>query len=148
MNEIEIQSPEGYFAVEELVICSNRLTGGGVPIRVKDFVPLFVGKGEVPIIWLSATKDGIEWNEVVRANNSLNEEYKISFPDEKSVLIRFHNLVVLHAFIQAENAIEIDSLDLRPLGLDFHGNKKGLFLGTNAFAGNVFQGVAAMVKIG
>lgn len=150
MKELKELLPGNYVRFEELGICSNWLIDGQVPIRMKDHFLVLVGKkDEVPLVWLSATKDGKEWELVVDGNQSRSDAISVSFPKEgNSVLIMTGSTIIVHAVKLSEIRAEIDTLDLRPLGFDFHGNKAGLYVGTNLFEGNRFQGIAVMIDIG
>lgn len=149
MNNQDIILPDGYTPFKEMIICSNVLINGKVPIMIKGHFPFLVGKGEMPIVWLFVDKDGKDWNPVVESNRSLKNDISVNYSDDgKSVLIIGRNTILIHAIKKSENTVEVDSLDLRPLGFDFHGNKAGIYIGTNLFAHNIFQNVPTMINIG
>ena len=145
-----IELPEGCIPYEELIVCSNTMIQGKVPIRIKDQYPVLIGKGEAtPLIWLTGTKDGKEWQPLVVKNVSLNENIAVDFfQDGKSLIIFSGSTIIIHAVRMSDRKAVIDSLDLRPIGFNFHGNKSGLFIGTNLYSGNILQGISAMIDIG
>ncbi|MCG7853344.1 MAG: hypothetical protein MIO92_12550 [Methanosarcinaceae archaeon] len=147
MNELQL--PSEYVPFETMNICGNLLINGKVPITIQGRYPFLVGKGDVPMIWLNTTRDGKEWNKVVEYNISLTNDISVNyFADGKSVLILGRNAIIVQAIKKSETTLEVPILDLRPLGFDFHGNKAGIYIGTNLFANNVFQNVSSMINIG
>lgn len=148
MSNTEMQLPKEYLAFEKLTICSNVLINGKVPIRIKDHFPILVGKGDVPLIWLSATKAGKEWQMVVEKNQPLNKNFSVNFlDDKKSVFVTIGNIIIVQAKKISDGEAEISTLDLRPLGLDIRGDQSGFYIGTNSFVGNVFQNIIGMIDI-
>lgn len=146
MNELNL--PNEYIPFETMNICGNVLINGKAPIRTQGRFPFLVGKGEVPIIWLNMTKDGKEWKRVVEKNNSFTLSVSINyFDDGKTVLIIGYDTIIIQAIKQTETTVEVPILDLRPLGYDFHGNRAGIYIGTNLFANNVFQNVQVMIDV-
>ena len=144
-----INQPSGYIAFPKLTICSNILVGGGVPLRIKDQFPILVGRGEYcPLVWLSATKNGKEWQIVIEKNEPKNKNFVVNyFNDGKSVQIVFDSLIIAQAIQLSENEAEVSILDLRPLGVAVRGNRNGLQVGNNMYRGNIFQGGAGMIAV-
>ena len=44
-----------------------------------------------------------------------------------------------------ENSAEIDSICLRPIGFNIHGNKEQLIIGNSTFSGNSMSGGAVLI---
>lgn len=48
--------PENYKPLDELNICSNKLTGGAKLLGIDDFAPILIGDGEIPSVWIFGKK--------------------------------------------------------------------------------------------
>lgn len=146
----EMTLPSDYIPFAKLTLCSNVLINVKIPIRIKGQFPLLVGSGEeVPLIWLSATRDGQKWEPVVERNIAINTNFPVIFlNDGKSVLVMLGNIVIVQARKISDTEAEVSILDLRPVGMDVRGKSSVLQAGGNAFTGNVFQNAYAMIDVG
>jgi len=151
MNKDRPPLPEGYLPFEELVICNNHLINVKVPIEFKKNIPLLIGRGDVPLVWLSApiTQEAKEWKEIVIKNKPMDKKITVVVSKEnKSTIIMVDNHIIVHVIKYSEKKAEVISLDLRPFGFNIHGNTNMLFLGTNKFVNNSFKNLWAMIGIG
>lgn len=151
MNKNKLSLPEGYIPFEELVLCNNYLINVKVPIEFKKKIPLLVGKGDVPLIWLSGpiTKDGKDWQELVIKNKPMKEKITvISSKENKLITIKINTYTIIHVIKHSDEKAEIISLDLRPLGFNIHGDANIFYFGTNKFINNSFKNLWAMMSIG
>ena len=151
MNKDKPPLPEGYIPFGELIICSNHLINVKVPIEFKNNIPLLVGKGDVPLVWLSTptTKEGEDWREIVVKNKSMDKRITIISPEKnKSTTIKAYNCIIIQVIKKSDEEAEVISLDLRPLGFNIHGNANILYFGTNKFVNNSFKNLWAMIGIG
>jgi hypothetical protein len=145
--------PEGYIPFEELVICSNQFINGRVPFQLEGEIPFLVGKGPVPLVWLSVpvttvTKDGKIWKEVVAANKSASQKIAIiSSEEDVSVTVKLDAQILMHVKKLSDQKAEITSLDLRPLGLNVYGDTNGLYIASSLLSHNVFRNVHTMVSM-
>jgi hypothetical protein len=146
----EIKFPVEYVPFKELIICSNIMIDGKVPFTIKMGVPLLVGRGEVPLIWLAVpiSKEASDWKYVVEGSQSLDKRYDvISFDEGKSIRIMLDNINLIQVNKISDEKAKITNLDLRPLGINIYGDNSGLFVGTNRMAKNTFNSIFGMVKI-
>lgn len=151
MNKDKLPLPEGYIPFGELIICSNHLINVKVPIEFKNNIPLLIGKGDVPLIWLSApiTKEGEDWREIVIKNKSMDEKITvISSEENKLITIKADNYTIIQVIKHSDEKAEVIMLDLRPLGFNIYGDANILHFGTNKFINNSFKNLWAMIGIG
>jgi len=151
MNKDKLPLPEGYIPFEELVLCNNYLINVKVPIEFKKKIPLLVGKGDVPLIWLSAPvkKDGRDWQELVIKNKPMNKKITIiSSKENKLITIKIDTYTIIQVIKHSNEKAEVIGLDLRPLGFNIHGNANILYFGTNQFVNNHFKNMRAMIGVG
>jgi hypothetical protein len=141
--------PESYTPYNTLVVCSNTLTGGGNIVAVGDILPLVVGKGDKPKIWLQALADPKtkEFITIVDASISKHPSIKV-FEQDDALKIIVSSTVVLSVKATGEDSVEIDNLDMRPLGLNLYGTKTELRVGTNTFSGNSMSGGGTLIGFG
>lgn len=143
--------PDDYVPFTELVICGNTLLNGSIPFEVQGHIPLLVGKGEVPEIWLTALSgDAREWVQLVRKNKVVGENWLIELNKSARkglVQIVLWNFNILRAKKHSETKAVIEQLDLRPLGLNIYGDANGLHLGNQHLIGNSFRNVRTMIAI-
>lgn len=138
--------PNKYVPYQRVTICSNTLEGGGFLFEVDGKLPLLIGKGTPPLIWLSAmTPDGSKV--VVDASTPASKDI-VSTNVFGGSIVMLHGNVIISARETSANAVEIDQLDMRPLGFSIYGDQKALYVGGNTFSGNHFSGVATMFGIG
>jgi len=149
MNDIE-SLPSDYNAFDELVVCSNKLVNVLVPVTVSGKVPFLVGKGPEPLIWLNMPSKAATsaWQPLVRANLSLHRDIKIVRPKKASVQVFVKGSLVIQVIAHSVTNAEIERLDLRPVGLNIHGDTTGLYVGNNELKGNTFQNLRVMVGVG
>lgn len=151
MNKDRPPLPEGYIPFEELIICSNRLINVKVPIEFKKNIPLLIGKGDVPLVWLSVptSKEAKEWKEIVIKNKSKDKRTSIiSSKENKLTTILVDNYIIIRIVKHSDEKAEVVNLDLRPLGFNIRGDANIFYMGTNRFVNNSFKNMWAMIGIG
>jgi hypothetical protein len=133
--------PNSYIPYNTLVVCSNTLTGGVHLVKVDDILPVVVGKGDKPKIWLQALTDSKTkiFMMVVEASISSHPAVKV-YEDFDTLKITISGTLVLSVKATGDDSAEIDTLDMRPLGLNLYGTKNELMVGGNTFSGNSMSG--------
>ena len=141
--------PKSYTPYNILVVCSNTLTGGGHLVAVGEILPIVVGKGDKPKIWLQALKDPKkkEFITIVEASISKNPSVRV-YEDDDTLKINVSGTLVLSIKATGEDRAEIDTLDMRPLGLKLNGTKNELTVGGNTFSGNSMSGGGTLIGFG
>lgn len=141
--------PKSYSPYEKLVVCSNTLSGGGHILAIGEVLPVLVGKGEKPQVWLQALSnpDKSEFITIVEASISKYQAVKV-FEDNGALNIHVGGTRVLSVRVTGEDIAEIFMIDLRPLGINLYGNNSELKVGNSTFSGNSFAGGGTMIGFG
>ena len=143
--------PLRYIPFHEIELCSNKLVDVSIPIAVNDTAVFLVGKGVVPLVWLSAPAEptSSQWVHVVKESRSSNPAVEVNTdPDAGTVRITLADTVVLTAATLSPNEVIVEQLDLRPLGLAIHGDQSGLHIGTQSLVHNTFKSVMVAFAVG
>jgi hypothetical protein len=147
----DIELPEDYVPFATLNLCSNIATNYRIPIRAGNHAALLIGRGEIPLIWIAQANPNnpTKWNFLVQANRALHPKIKVR-PDktDSAVQVRADSDILVK--VKAENADSavVSYIDLRPVGLNIHGDWTALFVGNNQLSGNRFDNVANLIAIG
>lgn len=141
--------PSTYLPYQQLTLCSNRLIGGGHLIQIGNALPLLIGRGEIPQVWLQAPTDpsGTVFAPLVLASVSAHPAASVSV--DKGILRVFAGgqLVLQVRQISKEEA-EVDALDLRPIGFNIYGDKASLNAGGMHMSGNSIAGGGTFLALG
>jgi len=115
-------------------------------LAIGEVLPVLVGKGEKPQVWLQAlpNPDKSEFVTIVEASISKHQAVKV-FEDSGALNIHVGGTNVLSVRVTGEDSAEISLLDLRPLGINLHGNNSELKVGGSIFSKNSFAGGGAMI---
>ncbi len=143
--------PKEYLAFKQLEICSNQFIDGKIPIEVHKNAIFLIGRGEQPLIWLSGlvAKGRKQFQDVVKKNKSLNEAVEVNVSAKnKSTIVKVGDITIVEVTKVSEEKAIVSKIDLRPMGLNIHGDASGLMVGTNSFISNMFAGTHTMIGIG
>jgi len=143
--------PENYKSLNSLTICSNKLIGGGFPFAVGEGLPLIIGSGSDPMVWLQAVENpqSKKLLLLVDGNISTVKELSVTKPEQGVIEIYFKGITrILRVKKMDENSAVISFLDLRPIGINVTGNQDGLNIGGNSFSKNTFQGASVFFGLG
>ena len=148
MNQ-RIRLPKEYKPFDQLTLCSNTLINVPVPFEVDGYIPLLIGRNELPKIWLNAPppKSGTEWIPLVRQNRSLHKAVKL-IKQENGIIIKINTIEILRVLKVSNSSANVVQMDLRPIGLNIYGDESHLVVGTHQLASNTFQNVYVMIGIG
>jgi hypothetical protein len=147
--DIQIVLPTNYIPYEKLVVCNNTLINGKVPITIGPFVPILVGKGDVPKIWLNMLllRNQKEPSKtIVRENLALYDKILIKII-EKYVKISISGQPIVEVEKKSNNEAVIVFLDLRPIGTNILGDSEKLIIGDQIHSGKIFENVDSMYGI-
>lgn len=143
--------PKSYKSLESLIICSNNMIGGGFPFSLGDGLPVIIGMGEEPIVWLQAIKNH-ETKKLfllVDANISTVKEISVTKPKEGVIEIFYNGEYrILRVEKLSDTSAEISYLDLKPLGLNISGDQNALTVGGSSFSNNTFSGSSVFMGLG
>jgi hypothetical protein len=150
----EIKLPDDYIPFNHLTICSNIIINGKIIVEIDGNVPLLIGKGELPLVWLRVMVSPNEWKYVVERNVSLNQNINVELSKiNNAVKIVYRDKykivkTIVNVIKNTENDVIVDEMDLRPVGLTIYGDKDELHIGTNTLKNNTFSNIHTMIKIG
>ncbi len=118
-------------------------------MAVGDILPIVIGKGDKPRIWLQALADPKtkEFISVVEDSESKHPSVKV-LEQDGAIKVILSSAVVLSVKTTGEDGYEIEALDMRPLGLNLHGTTTELMVGSNTFSGNFMSGVGTFISLG
>ncbi|WP_010253975.1 hypothetical protein [Myroides injenensis] len=147
-KDLEIEKyPYNISKLEKLTVCSNILIGGGDLVKIENFVPLVIGNGQVPKIWLTI-KLANNIIQIVKENYSENKQIKIVTDNtQREIRIYAENQNLISAKIIRDNECVVNQLDLRPIGLNIFGNEKELNIANSKLSGNSFTGPKFLIGI-
>ena len=142
--------PKEYRPYEELTVCSNHFRNAQMLLEVGGHAPVLIGAGPKPRLWISVptSKDGKHWVSLVRDSKALHPKVEIKEQPDGTVVVVAAGHKVLQVHPKGDTVAEVSELDLRPLGLDVHGNAQALWVGSNQFSNNTFENVRAVIGIG
>lgn len=140
--------PKQFKPYGSLKICSNTLYNGGYLASIGDNLPLVIGKGKTPLIWLQALNDidNKIFIPIVESSLSKNSNVFVT-KSPQSLSIAIQNQPILFLRIINEDSAEVEFLDLRPIGLNLFGDKKTLNIGANNFSGNSMSGGGVLIGL-
>ena len=141
--------PSQYVPFEKIDIGTNHLVNVKVLFTVNEHIPLLIGSGDIPRIWLSIPADatGENWQLLIRDNRSFHPEVTVQI-ENNIVSVNTPDGEVLKVRKESENWINILSINLRPFGINIHGDERLLSVMDNELTGNSFVNVEVMVGIG
>lgn len=138
-----IKIPEGYIPFERIILCSNILINTKFIFLLDGDVPFFIGKGEVPQIWLKSF-NGDQWQLLLKQNEPQHDLISTVAYDN-SITVNAAQSRILNATIEDGECI-ISFLDFRYIGINIFGNRDALFaLGNNKFARNTMENLGVFM---
>ena len=141
--------PEGYSPYQTLTVCSNVIMGGGHFVTVGDALPLLIGSGKMPMVWLQAPSDQTAkiFVPIVAASVALHPGV-IVVREENALTVSVGGTQVLHVVQKKEDSAEVDQLDFRPIGLNIFGDASSMTVGGSTFSRNTFSGGGTFLALG
>mgnify|MGYP003386740888 CR=1 FL=1 len=141
--------PKSYLPYEKLTVCSNTLIGGGHIVAVGDTLPLIIGKGEKPQIWLQAIGNPETKEFVSIVENSVSKHPIVEVKEiSGSVVVSIKGKPILSVRAASENSAVVESIDLRSIGLNLYGNSSSMNVGGGTFSGNTMSGGGTLIGLG
>lgn len=141
--------PESYVPYRELVFCTNRLIDVSVIMDYHSVVPLLVGRGPVPQVWLQAPTNaqGTDFRRLVTASVSMQAGVQVK-ADANGLSVLVAGQRLLHVRGISQESAEVDLLDLRPIGLEVHGDDRSLHVANIELAFNTVEGGGGLLTLG
>lgn len=141
--------PEHFRPYQSLKFCSNNITGGGHIFAMGQVLPLLIGTGPSPRIWLQAVEAPGSKNfvTVVADSKATHPAVNVNV-DGGKVNISVRGIAVLTVEANDDQKALISELDFRPLGLNVFGSSSSLNLGDMQLSNNTFAGVGVAFGLG
>ncbi|TCD22308.1 hypothetical protein E0D86_06505 [Pseudomonas sp. IC_126] len=141
--------PSGYTPYHSINFCSNEIVGGGHIFAMGKVVPLLIGTGPKPKIWLQAITSPSDKSFITIVDESIakHPSVRVTEQDGKVIVIIHGKTVLAVEAISTQKAI-VSELDLRPIGLNVYGNSLTLHLGGMQLSNNTFSGVGTAFGLG
>lgn len=144
--------PTEYKQYPTIIFCSNKFVNLKYFIDDNGFVPLLVGFGEIPRIWLYSKQEN---NPIVIVKDSIS-----NFPFVKVNIFNKTKKIVVEATktpeLETIKIIEIDFsdeipivsyIDLSPIGYRVNGNKDELNIGDQTISNTLFENLKSLITI-
>ena len=141
--------PNGYIPYQDLTFCSNSILGGGHIFAIGRIVPLLVGVGPTPRVWLQAVAapDSKDFVTIVADSVSTHPAVDVLVTGrEVAVSVEGKSILKAEA-IDGLRAI-VHEVDFRPLGLNVFGSSQELSLGGMRLSHNTMFGVGVAFRMG
>lgn len=141
--------PKSYIPYHRLVICSNTLIGGVNVVAIGEVLPLIIGRGDKPRIWLQAVArpDSSDFITIVEESMSTHPAVKV-YEDNNVIKVEASGTLVLAIKSTGNDSAEVENLDLRPLGLNMYGTRDSLTVGGSTFSQNTMTGGKVFIGLG
>lgn len=141
--------PAGYTPYQSINFCSNEITGGGHIFAMGKVLPLLIGTGPKPKIWLQAitSPSDKKFITIVDASIAKHPSARVIEQDGKIIVIVHGKTVLAVEAFSTQRAI-VPELDLRPIGLNVYGDSSILHLGGMQLSNNTFSGVGTAFGLG
>lgn len=141
--------PKGYEPYSILSLCSNKLLNGTKIIAVKDILPLLIGKGAKPQIWLQALQSPQSKKYILLVDASISRHPLVRVEEVgRQIIVKINGGTVLRVEQTADDQAIVSELDLRSIGFNVYGGMSELSVGGMTFIGSTFNAGGAMVGIG
>ncbi len=141
--------PTGYVTPPNLEIGTNKLNNVTAILEVNGNIPLLIGDGDKPRVWLyiPADNNGNEWYPLIKDNFSTNPNVLV-IGDKSSTTIATKQGNILTCKKRSDGVIEVSKVDLTLIGLNFVATNDSVKFMNNTFTKNTFSNVGVMFGAG
>lgn len=144
-------TPKDYKPYPELNFCSNKILGGGHIFSFNKILPLLIGQGRTPAIWIQAISkpNGEEFVPIIYNSQSVHPIASVENNIEKNeTIIYVKKKKILHVKSISEEFAIVDFIDFHQIGFNIRGTDKNLALGGMQLSKNTFQNVSVAFGLG
>ena len=141
--------PKEFTPYKQLEIATNKIIDGVALVSVNGFIPVLIGKGETPEIWVTIPADqkGTDWRPIVSKNESLLDVITVR-TKEKVIQVAMSDSIVLEVKEITTESAEITQCNLRPFGMNVFLEDDCLKVMTNRYSGNTITGAKIFIDVG
>ena len=141
--------PSSYQPYDKLTICSNSLIGGGHLVELAGALPLIIGYGEKPQVWLQAVSNPEKMEFVSVVENSVSKFPAVEVKEiDGSIIITIQGKQVLKVRNVSKSEAVVENMDLRPIGLNLYGDGNNMNMPNGSFSGNSMSGGGVLLGLG
>ncbi len=141
--------PKSYSQYDQLTVCSNKILGGGHIMSIGDVLPLIIGAGDKPQIWLQAASDGQSKNYISIVENSVSKHPAIDIIELSGVItVKLQGKAILSVKSTSEKSAVVELMDFRLIGFNIYGDSSSLKVGGSTFTGNTMSGGGVLIGLG
>jgi hypothetical protein len=141
--------PSSYQPYEKLTICSNSLIGGGHVVELAGVLPLIIGYGEKPQVWLQAISNPEKMEFVSVVENSVSKFSTVEVKEiDGSIIITIQGKQVLKVRNVSNSEAVVENMDLRPIGLNLYGDANNMNIPNGSISGNSMSGGGVLLGLG
>lgn len=141
--------PKYFRPYQSLSFCSNNISGGGHIFAMGQVLPLLIGIGPSPRVWLQAVAapGSKKFVTVVADSKATHPAVDVTVGSGK-VLVSVRGIAVLTVEAKDGQKAVVSEVDFRPLGLNVFGSSSSLNLGGMQLSNNTFSGVGVAFGLG
>lgn len=141
--------PKTYQPYQTLTVCNNKLIGGVHVVEIMGVLPLIIGKGDKPQVWLQAISNP-EKKEFISVVESSISKYPAVIVKEinNAIVITIQGKDVLRVKEISKDKAIVDLMDFRPIGLNLFGDDKFLNMPNGTLSGNSMSGGGVLLGLG
>lgn len=141
--------PKSFIPYKILKVCSNSLIDGGHIVSVGNVLPLIIGKGEKPQVWIQAISNPETKEFLSIVENSVSKHSAVEVLEVLgAVVVTIQGVKIVSVKQGADDTASVEVLDLRPIGLNLSGNSTSLNVGGSSFSGNSMKGGGVLIGLG
>lgn len=140
--------PTEYEPTENINFCSNSIRNYRYLVKDNNFIPILIGKGDIPRIWLYTKFARGSFFELVEDSVSTTNQIKIDILNsQKKIEIKeiTSGKIILNLDYGNTEMWKINKLNLEPIGYKIIGTEEKLVLGSTTISGNTFDGVHTII---
>lgn len=135
------QLPMGYVPYSLLSVCGNRLYGGALIMAVGGDLPILIGAGFKPQIWLRAVRSPGNKDLVSLVESSISKNPLVTVEEiGRQIVVKVKGATVLRVEQTGDSQALVTEMDLRVLGFNVYGGMNSLTVGGSSFSSNSLNG--------
>ena len=118
-------------------------------MSIGDVLPLIIGAGDKPQIWLQAASDSQSKNFISIVENSVSKHPAIDIIELSGVItVKLQGKAILSVKSTSEKSAVVELMDFRLIGFNIYGDSTSLKVGGSTFSGNTMSGGGVLIGLG
>lgn len=134
--------PSNYEPYKILDFCSNKIIGVNHILEIGGVLPLLIGVGKVPRVWLQGVSEPNQhaFTTIVADSKSIHPAAKVLIKGDV-IVVSLKDVTILKVEAKNSQQAKVSKIDLRPLGLNVFGDQEKLNMGNMQFCNSIFSEV-------